>query len=132
MELQFLNRQPSLEEANELVWRYEAIQVLRWALGQQATLPFPDEVCDVPGMTEWLFQSQSAEFISQAKLRTTPEVLDAVDLNHRMLWAARDAATHQRPAPAGLDGFILSERQQALNWLIQFEEADWDQVDIPT
>jgi len=33
-----------------------------------------------------------------------------------------------KKAPSG----IVLERHRPLNWLIRFEDADWDNVDMPT
>lgn len=132
----FLKLPPNPDHAASVVWRYEAIQTLLWAMGigTDATqeLKFPDEICDVPAVAEVMLKLQSPEFVSTAKLREKPEILDAADLNYRMLWAARQAAENRQPPPASIDGCIVSERQHALNWLIRFQNADWDNVDIPT
>ncbi|KHM90147.1 DUF4272 domain-containing protein, partial [Xanthomonas vesicatoria] len=65
-------------------------------------------------------------------LRPLPELLDALDLHLRLHWAVRQAGhTHQAP-PADLVAGVVYERHYALNWLLHFEDADWDEVDTPT
>jgi hypothetical protein len=32
----------------------------------------------------------------------------------------------------GLDPGVIQERHHALNWLVRFEDAEWDDVDTPT
>ena len=34
--------------------------------------------------------------------------------------------------PAGLEPGVVKERHHTLNWLVRFEDADWDDVDTPT
>ena len=113
-------------------WRYEALFVLQWALGMHAELPFPDQICDVPETARQMIAKPAREMIESATLRPTSEILDALDKNYRLLWAARDAANTGADAPAGIEGGVVTERQYALNWLTFFENADWDNVDIPS
>lgn len=113
-------------------WRYEALSALQWALGMTTELPFPDKICDVPEAARRMIAMPAREMIETATLRPTNEILDALDVNYRLLWAARDATTRQTEPPAGIEGGVISERQHALNWLTYFENADWDDVDIPS
>jgi len=113
-------------------WRYEALAALQWATGMQPTLPFPDQICDVPETARRMIAQSERELIDSATLRPTDEILSALDLNYRMLWAAREASTNGEDPPAGLEGGVITERQHALNWLTNFEQADWDEVDIPS
>ena len=113
-------------------WRYESLAALQWALGMQTTLPFADKICDVPEAARLMIALPAREMIESATLRPTGEILDALDFNYRLLWGARDSATRQSEPPAGIDGGVITERQHALNWLTFFENADWDDVDIPT
>ncbi len=129
----FLDRaDPPAEQASDWVWRYEALYVLQWALGLHEELSFPDQLCEVPVVAGLMLDRQNASFVASASLRSLPEVLDVADKNYRMLWAARDAAVHQQSPPAAVNGYVLSERQQALNWLVRFPDVDWDDVDTPT
>ena len=129
----FLNHESPDEHAiTNAVWRYEAMYALQWALGIHDELRFADNICDVPLVAQIMVDRPDNEFVTDARLRDASEILDALDLNQRMLWSARDAARHRRPAPAGIDGSVLSERQHALNWLINHRHAPWDDVDTPT
>jgi hypothetical protein len=62
-------------------------------------------------------------------------------------WAVRDAYIHKRAIPSNFDwsspaemcpanaspaGGAIAERHHALNWLICYGDADWDDVDTPT
>jgi hypothetical protein len=54
--------------------------------------------------------------------------LGTLDLSYRMHWATRQAGLHNKPAPAGLEPGVILERHYALNWLVRFEDAEWDGV----
>ncbi len=129
----FLNNDsPDEQEITNAVWRYEAMYTLQWALGIQQELKFADEICDVPSVAQIMVERADADLVTEAALRDASEILDALDLNQRMLWAARDAALREQEPPAGIDGSVLSERQHTLNWLVQHARAPWDDVDTPT
>ncbi|QEG43276.1 DUF4272 domain-containing protein [Roseimaritima ulvae] len=133
VETQFLATDPPDQQSIiNAAWRYEALFVLQWALGLHDELPFADAICDVPKVAETMLPRLNAEFVAAASLRPTAEILDALDFNQRLLWAARDAQLNERTAPASIDGGVISERQHALNWLVRFENADWDDVDVPS
>lgn len=113
-------------------WRYECLYALEWALGHFDELHFPSAICDVPEVAGNILHRDREEMIAQAQLRPTHEILDEVDLHFRLHWIARQASQEDKPAPAGLDIGVIQERRVALNWLIRFENADWDDVDCPT
>lgn len=132
-ETQFMNSEsPDEADVSAAGWRYEALACLQWAAGMQVSLPFADVICDVPEVARRMIALPGRELIDQSKLRFTSEILDELDLNYRLLWAARDATINDAEPPAGVDGGVLTQRQHALNWLTFFENADWDEVDIPS
>ena len=68
---------------------------------------------------------------SAGHLRPAPEILDALDLHQRLHWAVREA--ERGGGTAGeLDAGVIRERHRALNWLVRFENAAWDDVDTPS
>ena len=97
-----------------------------------AILPFASGVCDVPLVANLALDNNTAQFVQNARLVSADQILDALDLHYRLHWAARQAGLDQRPSPAGVDAGVLQERHYALNWLVQFENADWDNVLTPT
>ncbi|WP_153555885.1 DUF4272 domain-containing protein [Roseimaritima sediminicola] len=132
-ENQFLaTDEPDQQSVMQAAWRYEALFSLQWALGLHAELPFPDTICEVPVVAETMLPRINEAFAAGAQLRETSEILDALDLHQRLLWAARQAHQNQQDPPAAIDGGVISERQHALNWLVRFEDAPWDDVDIPS
>ena len=96
-----------------------------------AELPFPEATCDVAALAKTLV-ARDAAFVSGARLRSTAEILDALDLTFRLHWATTDARVKKTPPPNGVDPGVVAERHYALNWLVRFEDADWDDVTTPT
>jgi hypothetical protein len=123
---------PTEEEATRFLWRYEAILVLQWALGLQDGLPFADAICDVSAISRTAIERGTEGLRKQPAMRPATEILDALDLHYRQHWATRQAILKKSPAPAGLNDGVLQERHHALNWLVRFEDRDWDDVDTPT
>lgn len=123
---------PTGQEVNQFLWRYEAILVLQWALGLQEALPFPDAICDVAAISSTVIERGTEGLRKQPVARAPGDVLDALDLHYRLHWASRQALLKKTPVPAGLNDSVLQERHHALNWLVRFEDRDWDDVDTPT
>ncbi len=126
------NETPTEQETTQFLWRYEAILVLQWALGLQETLPFADAICDVAAISRTVIDRGTEGLRKQLAMRPAPQVLDALDLHYRLHWATRQAILKKTAAPAALHDGVLQERHHALNWLVQFEDRDWDEVDTPT
>lgn len=123
---------PAEQEVTQFLWRYEAILVLQWALGLQKELPFPDAICDVSSISGKVIERGTEGLRKQLTARTPGEILDALDLHYRLHWASRQAILKKTPVPADLNDGVLQERHHALNWLVRFEDREWDDVDTPT
>lgn len=123
---------PGQQEVTQFLWRYEAILVLQWALGLQDALPFADAICDVSAISSTVIDRGTEGLRKQPVARPAPEILDALDLHYRLHWASRQAILKKTPVPAGLNDSVLQERHHALNWLVRFEDREWDDVDTPT
>lgn len=131
-EQQFLqNEAPDEQTVVNFAWRYESLALLQWALGWTETLPFPDEICDVP-WTARVALDHAVFSLDSATLRSSSELLDALDLHYRLHWAVRQSQVEGKPAPANLEAGVVLERHYALNWLTRFENKPWDEVDTPT
>lgn len=128
------NAAPAEQEMLNFSWRYEALNVLAWAMGIQPALPFPDAVCEVAGLVRAL--SSAAERLREdpPQLRPVAELLDQLDFHFRLHWMARQARLDRQEPPGGLDSSVIQERHHALNWLLGFGNFDvaWDDIDTPT
>ena len=126
------NEAPGRQDIVDHAWRYEALAVLLWALGTLDTLPFPEAICDVSALAKVVLALDANAWRKSASLRPAAEVLDALDLTFRLHWATTEARSRKTPGPAGVEPGVVSERHYALNWLVHFEDADWDDVTTPT
>jgi len=123
---------PEQQQIVNFTWRYEALFLLQWVLGLAAKLPHPSKVCDVPAVARTMLDTSEEDFLAKAAVRPTATVLDALDLHFRLHWAVRQARLDGKDGVNGIDPGVILERHHALNWLVRFENADWDDVDTPT
>lgn len=127
------NAVPETQAVIDHSWRYEALALLLWALELVEELPPPVVLCDAKATVVAATSVPADVLIESARLRSTDELLDAADLHYRLHWAARQAVqVEKREPPASLVPGVLAERRHALNWLLRFEDADWDHVKTPT
>lgn len=113
-------------------WRYESAALLQWALGLSDTLPPPTAICDAGAIARVAIDQADEALIAKAQLRPVGELLDALDAIYRRHWLVRQARLDERDPPIGLHPSVVYERHYALNWLLRFDEQDWDEVGTPT
>jgi len=123
---------PEPQDIVNHAWRYECASILQWALGLVDVLRAPSEICDVPRTARTLVDADRSALLASATLRPAREILDALDEHFRLHWMAREARRADGPLPGDLDAGVLAERHHALNWLVRFQDATWDEVDTPT
>ena len=124
---------PSESEVAQFGWRYECVFLLEWVMGLVDELPFPAAICDVPLTTRLLLDAHDEQALMRAmRVRPDSEILDALDLHYRLHWLTRQAELKQQAVPVGLDAGVILERHHVLNWLVRFENKEWDEVDTPT
>lgn len=144
-----MEQEPDEETCTRLVWRLESLWVLMWSLGHIDELGWPSGICDVPHLVGLIepFESDPA-FLTDSRLRTVAELLDAQHLTRNIHWAIRDAWLHRgNMMPSDLDWSreqdlvpvttaaatgVVEQRHHTLNWLLCHNDADWDEVDTPT
>ena len=123
---------PDAEDRGIRSWRFEAANVLFWALGFVDRLGAPETQCD-PAPLVALVEGRSREtLLAAARPRPVAEVLDEADLIYRYRWALVDARLKGATTPAGLDGDVAMERHHAFNWLVQHADTDWDDITLDT
>ena len=123
---------PSRQDVVDHGWRYEALAALAWSIQLLPALPAPTRLCDVPALAATTLGLAGEGSIGAARLRPAREVLDALDLHFRAHWAVTEARVQGRDLGGGLTPGVITERHHALNWLVRFEDADWDDVSTPT
>ncbi|MCW1841703.1 DUF4272 domain-containing protein [Prosthecomicrobium hirschii] len=117
-------------DTTQFSWRCEAAQELLWALGvETGRSEWPASLCDPSAV--FTAAVDTAERGGPV-LRPVSEILDALDLVYRCRWAVRNASLHGDTETADLEGGVCLERHWALNWLIRYQDEDWDDVHTDT
>lgn len=133
LERQFAeNENPTEQEMANANWRAESYHTLLWALSFIDTLQFPSEICNIGEDAGLLFSKTEQEFRDSAKLRSKDEILDQADLILRLNWACVNARVKNEQTPGELNASVVYERHYALNWLINYQNQDWDNVTTNT
>jgi hypothetical protein len=117
---------PSQQDCAQFIWRYESLYVLEWALGLVDQLPYPGAPVDAASTVATLIEMRGPQ------LRSSAEILDALDMHYRLHWHIRQARLKKQGDTPGVDADVVMERHHALNWLVRFGHAPWDDVDTPT
>lgn len=127
MEKQFLAKEaPTQQECGAMIWRYESLNVLEWALGLVDTLAYPAAATESATIVARLLDMRGPV------VRPVGEILDALDLTYRLHWHIRQVRLKKKGELAGVDADVVMERHHALNWLVRFQHAPWDAVNTPT
>jgi Domain of unknown function (DUF4272) len=129
----FLKNQTANDDVRaSFSWRYESAWTLLWALGYVEVLGMPTSICDVSKAVTIMKERSTRQFIKEAKLRPLSQILDEADLIYRYHWIIVETRLKQMPAPAGLEPGVTFERHFALNWLIGYEDQEWDDIRTDT
>lgn len=126
------NKKSKEEERIEYSWNYEHLYALEWALGLNEW-NMPVDICNVGKCVEIMSKFSSIDdIINNSNMRSKKEILDKADLIYRMDWACVDAWIHGLTGPAQLNPGVTQARHKTLNWLINMDDAEWDDVSTPT
>ena len=125
------NPLPTQNDKIKFAWRYEGLEVLLWALGYNAQLPPPNVICDVKKDTKTIVGNRAALLAKNARPRSISEILDMADYYYRLHWGAIELRLKNKKNSA-IDEEIIEERHRALNWLIRYMGAEWDDVTTDT
>ncbi|WP_077399967.1 DUF4272 domain-containing protein [Cellulophaga omnivescoria] len=134
-ELDFL-QDPTEDEKSQETWKCECIWVLFWALNKTKEIGFPNTLADLNNIPSEEYpvgkNKNPWDFInSQATVKSTTEILNANDLYYRLDWACVDARINGNQIEQVHPG-VVYERHYALNWLINYNNAHWDNVTCDT
>lgn len=132
-ELAFLKlASPDEAQMRKLTWRYEALWTLLWALGHIERLGPPGVQCNAKFAVKLLNEMPLEQFLGQARLRPSAEILDELDFYYRAHWHAVNATQAGKPPHRDLDPDVIYERHYALNWLTNYMYQAWDDVQTDT
>ena len=126
------NINPTQKDIIQNTWRYESALVLLWSLGYIDKLSLPNDTCDASDVINIMKETNINEFITEAKIRSTDEILDEVDLIYRYHWAVVEARLKGYDLKDKLNSSVVYERHYALNWLIHYGDQEWDDITTDT
>lgn len=112
--------------------RLEAFWTLAYTLQLHDTFGKPSTFCDSEQAHEMLDTRSPEQFLLDAKLRDKSAIMDALDLHFRYHWAIVNAELYGNKPPKQLEPDVIYQRHYALNWLVQLDSEDWDEVTTGT
>lgn len=120
------------QQAIQFVWQFECVYVLLWALSLIIELKYPDEICSVPEVMSFIFGFDDINtFNESVQLKDVEDIIDQADLIYRLDWACVEARI-KNVEITEVNSEIILERHRALNWLICYDDANWDDVTMDT
>lgn len=108
-------------------WGFEACWTLLWALGKAGSLATPTATCDPQRIASLITGAGSIDALA-GPLRGDAELLDALDLNTRLLAVCQQARFVN--VPGGLIGQVIAQRQFALLWLLDPAAVPWEEIEV--
>jgi len=135
-ERQFIkSSSPTKQEIVDASWYSERLVVLLWALGKLDEPPAADQQCDTALLQKLLppFADITVrDFVAGALLRGDQELIATADQLLMLHWHARDGKLKARPPSVPVDIEVIQERHHAINWIIGYDGAPWDEVTTDT
>ena len=126
---------PSRKAIINAAWQSECLIVFLWALRVVNNVPAANQQCDTSTFQKVLPPYASVtvrEYVETAVLRPDSDLLDFADECLRLHWEARDAKINRHLPRAPVDIEIIQERHRAINWVIGYDGAPWDEVTTDT
>jgi hypothetical protein len=110
----------------------EGMWALAWALCLVPELDFWKDCDDrfvalLPNLKK---HERCIEWRRRSQLRSTEDIVAALDLSYCLHWAVREAELSGKYPPAGIKAYVVVERRRALEWLLGDEP--WDSVSLDT
>lgn len=125
----------SVADCMQFSCRRESLFFLVWCAGLIDDIDVASEDSDIAPIMQWFPQGLEAPVNLQnaIQLRSKNAVLSWADFLYRVHWSVRHANLIGKSAPANLNGNLVQQWHQAVNWMIRYEdEDDWDQVGTDT
>jgi hypothetical protein len=125
---------PSQKQTIHFSWQMEAVYVLGWALNLVPELDPPTEQASIGDILERMPGpgDRVGRFIASCSLRPASEVHEAAEAALNAHAYCRRAKSVGEAEPHGYDIEVAQERHRALNWLIRYDNAEWDDVATDT
>jgi hypothetical protein len=115
-------------------WQVEAVHILGWALRLRENLEPPTAEVSVGDILEQIPGpgDSVAEFVESCVLRPAAEIQATADEYFDIHARCRASQLQEQPERHGHNIEVVQERHRALNWLIRYEDAEWDHVATDT
>ena len=125
---------PSPKDSIAFSWRMEAVYVLGWALRLRDDLEPPTAEASIGSVLEQMPGPGDAVagFVESCALRPAGEIQAAVEAYFDAHASCCACKSRGQPERHGYDIEVVQERHRALNWLVQYEHAEWDHVATDT
>lgn len=137
------------EERQGMIWGLERLWLLMWSLRHIDKFGWPNTMCDVEGIHDLIFDraEDPLKFVNEASMRSKKSILDAAQLVIQIHSAIRGALVGDELVPDNLNWTnpgnmvpvtacpaigVVAERHYTLNWLMRFDDSEWDDVDTRT
>ncbi|MEH6944540.1 DUF4272 domain-containing protein [Bacillus sp. JJ722] len=125
--------EPTITEAVNISWQYEAYWVLIWALGLVETLDFPDQVCDCNYAINVVSSCETFDqFYHKTVMRNKEEIMDEADKIYRLHWACVNSRVQGQEVPRGINESVVMERRRGLFWMMGHRDEEWDDIFMDT
>lgn len=116
-------------------WKLECLYFLAWCAGLIDDIELPEHESSVESIMH-LFPGamEKPTVLGDAiAIRPKSEILDWSDLLYRLHWSVRECRITGRAGPPGINGGVVQEWHQAVNWMTRYDdEDDWDMVGTDT
>lgn len=122
---------PSPHDLLQFSWRFEAMNLLLWAIGHVKITPRPEGQCDAGAVWDAVRGASRESFLAASRVRPMTEILDQADLIYCYRWALVEQQIGRAALPQWLNDSVAMERQHALTWLIETDDA-WDDISLDT
>lgn len=126
---------PDEEDFIRFSAKRECLFFLAWCGGLIKKIDIPSSESKLEAILHLFPQEMEQTTLLQnsIQLRSKDAIMDWADLLYRLHWAVRHASLIGKPTPANLNGSVVREWHQAVNWMTGYDdENNWDLVATDT
>lgn len=124
-----LKKKLTEKEKINISWQSECIYLMLWTINKIDNIGLPIDQCKVGKMLDLLPNAfdTTKDFIQNARVRPTVEILDKSDLIYRLHWAVRETDSKNKDILGSINSGIIQEWHYAINWITYYAE-NWDDI----
>jgi len=126
-EFQIINKNIiSQQDLIDISWYQESLYAMLWSVNIVKDMNFPSDESNVTKYLQFLPPDvEISTFKKSLNLRGKDELLGELDLYYNLHWSAKKGETR-------LIKSIVLERRKALEWIVDNNITDWDNIDLST